>query len=245
MHASLALRQNDRKTEALYKKRSRGNPAPRHEKGVITIRTIVFVDFDGTITMEDTLAGAMRRFVPKEEFDYYSRKLIAGEATLSQVVRRACDGAPSAIYPQLLEYVRSVPMRPGFDRFLDVCDEAGIGVVVISGGVRAFLDEKLKPYEGRLLGVHAAELDVSGPEMRLISEFDDGNELVKKTAVMALYDYDYAIGVGDSFTDRSMATAVDWIFARDVLARYLASIGKDYTPYEDFYAVVASISSSR
>lgn len=99
MHASLALRQNDRKTEALYKKRSRGNPAPRHEKGVITIRTIVFVDFDGTITMEDTLAGAMRRFVPKEEFDYYSRKLMAGEATLSQVVRRAYDGAPSAIYP--------------------------------------------------------------------------------------------------------------------------------------------------
>lgn len=203
------------------------------------------MDFDGTITMEDTLAGAMRLFVPPEEFALYSKKLAAGEVTLSQVVRRAYDGAPSALLPALLEYVRSVPMRPGFDEFLDVCDEQGIGVVVISGGVRQFLAQKLGPYEGRFLGVHAAELDVSWPQMHLISRFDDGNELVKKTAVMALYDYDYAIGVGDSFTDRNMALAVDRIFARDVLAQYLAAQGRPYTAYDNFYEVAEAIRSSR
>ena len=71
--------------------------------------TIVFADFDGTITMEDTLVGAIRLFVDPAEFHLYSQKLAQGEMTLSQVVRRAFDGAPSELHPQMLEYVKSVP----------------------------------------------------------------------------------------------------------------------------------------
>lgn len=208
-------------------------------------RTIAFVDFDGTITMEDTLAGAMKRFVDPGEFARYSEKLARGEATLSQVVRRAYDGAPSSLLPELLAYVRSVPLRPGFDEFLDTCEELDIPVVVISGGIRQFLEQKMGPDRDRLLGMHAVELDVSGPRMRLISEYDDGNELLKKTDVMALYRYDRAIGIGDSFTDRNMAQAADTVFARDVLAKFLSGLGKPYIPYEDFRTVSAAIRSSR
>ena len=208
-------------------------------------KTIVFADFDGTITMEDTLAGAMHRFIAPEEFAYYSEKLAAGEVTLSQVVRRAYDGAPSALLPELLEYVQSVPMRPGFDEFLDTCDALQIPVVVISGGIRQFLEQKMGPYRERLLGMHAVDLDVSGPQMRLISEYDDGNELLRKTDVMALYSYDHAIGIGDSFTDMNMAQAVDTVFARDVLAKFLTKLGRPYLPFEDFYTVAEAIRSSR
>lgn len=116
-------------------------------------RTIAFVDFDGTITMEDTLAGAMKRFVDPGEFALYSEKLARGDVTLSQVVRRAYDGAPSSLLPELLAYVRSVPLRPGFDEFLDTCEELDIPVVVISGGIRQFLEQKMSPCRDRLLGV--------------------------------------------------------------------------------------------
>lgn len=212
---------------------------------MVAIRTIAFVDFDGTITMEDTFSGAMRLFVDPGEFSLYSKKLAAGEATLSEVVRRAYDGAPAELLPKMLDYVRGVAMRPGFEAFLDTCDALDIGVVVISGGARQFLDQKLAPYEQRLLGIHAAELAVCGDALRLESSFDDGNELVKKTAVMALYDYDSSIGIGDSFTDCNMARAVDRVFARDVLAKYLEKQKLAYTPFEDFYSIAAAISSSR
>ncbi len=33
---------------------------------------------------------------------------------------------------------------------------------------------------------------------------------------------------------KNMAQAVDTCFARDVLAKYLDQIGKEYRPYEDF-----------
>ena len=228
-------------------KRSREDPAPRckEKKGVVAIQTIAFVDFDGTITMEDTFSGAMRLFVDPDEFALYSKKLAAGEATLSEVVRKAYDGASAALLPKMLEYVRGVAMRPGFDTFLDTCSALVIGVVVISGGAREFLDQKLAPYENRLLGIHAAELAVCGDVLHLESSFDDGKELVKKTAVMALYDYDQSIGIGDSFTDCNMAQAVDRVFARDVLAKFLTKKGIPFTPFEDFYTVADTIRSSR
>ena len=183
--------------------------------------TIAFVDFDGTITMEDTLEGAIRLFASPEEFHSVKGKLVRGEMTLSQVVRYAFDGAPSSRLERMLDYVKGVALRPGFPEFLDEMDKREIPVVVISGGVRQFVELRLAPWRGRLLGVHAVDLDTSGPGMKLVSPYDDGNELLKKTDVMALYDYRHAIGIGDSFTDMKMSLAVDTIFARDVLAAYL------------------------
>ena len=200
--------------------------------------TIVFADFDGTITMEDTLVGAIRLFASPEEFQSCSQKLAKGEMTLSQVVRYAFDGAPSSHLPRMLEYVRGVPLRPGFTDSLDGRDRRTTRWVVTPGGVRQFVEQPLAPFRDRLLGVHAVDLDVSGPRMRLVSAYDDGNELLKKTDVMALYQYRRSIGIGDSFTDRNMSRAVDAVFARDILAQYLEKLGDLYLPYEDFYDVI-------
>lgn len=119
--------------------------------------------------------------------------------------------------------------------------DLGIPVVVISGGVRQFSERKLAPYREQLEELHAVDLDVSGPKMKLISQYDDGNELLKKTDVMALYQYEHAIGIGDSFTDMKMSQAVDTVFARDLLAKYLDKLGKPYFPYETFYDVTEVI----
>ena len=206
--------------------------------------TIAFVDFDGTITMEDTLEGAIRLFASPEEFHSVKGKLVRGEMTLSQVVRYAFDGAPSSRLERMLDYVKGVALRPGFPEFLDEMDKRKIPVVVISGGVRQFVELRLAPWRGRLLGVHAVDLDTSGPGMKLVSPYDDGNELLKKTDVMALYDYRHAIGIGDSFTDMKMSLAVDTIFARDVLAAYLQKMGRQFLQYDTFFDVIEAVRNS-
>ena len=206
--------------------------------------TIAFVDFDGTITMEDTLEGAIRLFASPEEFHSVKGKLVRGEMTLSQVVRYAFDGAPSSRLERMLDYVKGVALRPGFPEFLDEMDKRKIPVVVISGGVRQFVELRLSPWRGRLLGVHAVDLDTSGPGMKLVSPYDDGNELLKKTDVMALYDYRHAIGIGDSFTDMKMSLAVDTIFARDVLAAYLQKMGRQFLQYDTFFDVIEAVRNS-
>ena len=202
-------------------------------------KAIVFIDFDGTITMEDSLVGTLRLFAPAEEFKLYSEKLAKGELTLSQVVRHGFDGAPAAWLPGMLDYVKTIPLRPGFPEFLDEMDRRGIPVVVISGGMRQFVELRLAPYLSRFAGLHAVELETDGEVMHLNSPYDNGDELLAKTEVMKLYDYDYAIGIGDSFTDRNMAKAVDTVFARDILAKFLTKAGIPFLPYEDFHQVIA------
>lgn len=207
----------------------------------ILYRNIVFTDFDGTITTEDTLTGAIKPFVEQEEFYECYRKLERGEMTLSQVVRYAYDGRPASWIPDMLRYIDTVEIRPGFGEFLDRMKERNIPVVVISGGFRQFSERKLAPYMDRITALHAVELTEEDGTIRLISGYDDGNELLRKTDIMALYDYDHSIGVGDSFTDRNMAKAVDTVFARDQLAKYLGSIGRQYMPYEDFFDVMKGV----
>ena len=73
--------------------------------------TIAFVDFDGTITMEDTLEGAIRLFAAEEEFTRIKGKLAAGEMTLSQVVRYAFDGAPSSRLPRMRGWTSAPAFR--------------------------------------------------------------------------------------------------------------------------------------
>ena len=54
----------------------------------------------------------------------------------------------------------------------------GVPVVVISGGLRPCVEEKLAPYRGLLLNVYSVALDCSGETMRLLSDYEDGQELM-------------------------------------------------------------------
>ncbi|HML38865.1 MAG TPA: haloacid dehalogenase-like hydrolase, partial [Bacillota bacterium] len=148
------------------------------------------------------------------------------------------DHTPSSRFPEMMEYVRKVPIRDGFPEFLDEMEALGIPVVVISGGLRQLLEEKIGKYRDRFLGMHYVDLDISGEYMKLVSDYDDGREVLKKTDIMAQYDYRTAICIGDSYTDLNMAAASDIVFARDILAAYLKKEGKPFIPWNDFYDVI-------
>ena len=68
---------------------------------------------------------------------------------------------------------------------------------------------------------------------------------MQKTLIMDRYEYRKAISVGDNITDYRMALASDQVFARDTLASILEKNKIPYTPWEDFYDVARSISSSK
>jgi 2-hydroxy-3-keto-5-methylthiopentenyl-1-phosphate phosphatase len=202
---------------------------------------IIFVDFDGTITTEDTLDGAMRLFVSKEEYDKKYREMIQGSITLSEALHLVFDNTPSSRFSEMMEYIHKVSTRDGFAEFLDEMKALGIPVVVISGGLRQLLELKIGKYKEWFLGMHYVDLDISGDNMRLVSQYDDGKEVLKKTEIMAQYDYQTAICIGDSYTDINMAAASDVVFARDILADYLKKEGKPFIFWNDFYDIIEAI----
>ncbi len=198
---------------------------------------ILFLDFDGTITSEETLEGSMRRTIDPDLYNSKLQEMLEGKITLAEALHMGFGTVPSERFAEIEEYVRGISIRPGFRELLDTMEEAGIPVVVISGGLKPCIEEKLAPYRDKLLDVHSVDVDLSGPFIKLVSPFEDKGDLMEKTKIMALYDYNTAICAGDSHTDVRMAMASDLVFARDKLTVLLDKAGVDYIVWEDFFQI--------
>lgn len=204
---------------------------------------MVFCDFDGTITIEDTFVGAVAPLVPAIA-DRILPALFARQVTLRQGVRELLEAIPSRHYPEILAYAATQPIRTGFEELLDWLETRQVPIAVVSGGIEDMVRAVLRRpgRDGRLLcdrvaSISAVRIDASGTYLRVSSPFEIGDELVAKAAVIEQYPVEERITIGDSVTDIEMALASDLVFARDRLQGYLETAGKPYEPWEDFLQV--------
>jgi len=207
--------------------------------------TILFLDFDGTITSEETLEGSMRLCIDPLLYKEKEQEMLEGKRTLADTLHLAFSMITCDCMEEIKAYVRGVPLRPGFGELLDLAKEKEIPVVVISGGLKPCIEKKLAPYRDRLLDVHSVEVLCVDGRISLESPHEAGGDLMEKTRIMAQYDFKEAICVGDGHTDVRMALASDLVFARDTLAAILKKRGVSYKPWDDFHDIARWISSSR
>lgn len=203
-------------------------------------RPHVFCDFDGTITAEESLQAVFEHFVP-DRWKEMKRRLVSGEVTLRSGVREMLESIPSARYPDVLSFVGEIPLRAGFEEFLDFLEIHGIPFIVVSGGVRGMVEAGLGSIVSRVHGIFAADVDDSGPYLKVYSEFEGGTELVAKVEVMNRFNADPRIVIGDGMTDYKMARSGDLVFAMGSLARFLDDAGIEYTGWGDFIDIRASL----
>ncbi|MGI6203662.1 MAG: HAD-IB family phosphatase [Anaerovoracaceae bacterium] len=202
---------------------------------------IIFLDFDGTVTCEETLSGAMMRVIPASVMAEYSKKLRNREISLTETLHAAFDTMDSEKLGIMLDYYSKVPLRDHFGEFLDLAEKLGIPVVLLSGGLEPFVEATIKPFRDKFLDVYYVKVDMSGGKMKLISDHEGDGYLLMKDEVMKNYDYDHAIAVGDGITDVEMAKASDLVFARDDLAKAMDAAGGEYVPWEDFGDIIAEL----
>lgn len=195
---------------------------------------ILFCDFDGTITAKESLEAVFTTFAPGR-WEPVKQKLMAGQLSVREGVREIMERIPSARYPEMCAFVAGIPIRPGLEDFLDFLDDRHIPFVVISGGFRGMVEARLGPLKERMHRIFAADLDDSGPFLKVTSDHESDTELVAKAEVMALFPAMKKIAVGDGITDLNMARHADLVFARDMLARFLDKSGIAYHPWTDFF----------
>lgn len=197
---------------------------------------IVFCDFDGTITVEETFVAVLKRFAPDIAAQLIPQ-MYAQQLTLRQGVRQILESIPSSSYPEIIEFTKSQAIRPGFIELLDWLESEQVPIIVISGGLRGMVEVVLGSLVPRIQAIHAIDVDTSGTHLRVVSAYEGGTELVNKVQVMAQYPADEKIAIGDSITDLNMALETPIVFARDRLAQYLDEQQKPYIPWNDFFEV--------
>ena len=205
---------------------------------------MVFCDFDGTITVNETLRAVLEHFIPDKARQVLAQ-LDAGTMTLRQGVIELIESLPSALEDDIIAFTASQPIRAGFGELLDFLHRGGIPFVVVSSGLGFYIERMLAPWRDRIHAVHALEVDTCGPHMRLHLDHNHPREAMPKEWVLRRYAADERIAIGDSLSDFEMVKAADRVFARDRLLERLRDTGAAVIPYNDFFDVIQALQGAR
>jgi len=211
------------------------SPTPNNQKRV------VFCDFDGTITVEETFVAMLKHFAP-ELSSQLMPEIYARRLSLRSGVRQLLESIPSECYGEIVEFSRGKLMRPGLVELLDFLDERKVDFAIVSGGLRIVVETVMGDLVNRASVIYAVDVDASGPRLQVYSEFEGDTELVSKVRVMDQHPAEEQVAIGDSLTDFNMALQASSVFARDRLAEYLDEQQKPYTKWDNFFDVLESLS---
>lgn len=207
-----------------------------HQKQKELYPKIVFCDFDGTITEQETLDRVFKKFAA-ETWPPLKKKMTSGKITVKEAVTRTINSIDASCYDDILDYTLHFSIRPGFEALLDFLESANVPLVVISGGIRGMVETRLGSLVARMHAVFAADVDFSGRNLMTSSAYEGKTELVDKARVMHFFNTKEKIAVGDGITDFNMARTADLVFARSELARFMEENNISYEPWSDFFDI--------
>lgn len=206
-----------------------------------TSQTMIFCDFDRSITTEETFVGSLMRLCSQESLEDCFGRFKRGEIPLRLCIETLFSRVKSSRYPIVEEYAKTIQIREGFSEFLDTAKELGIPVVVISGGIRAMQEKLLAPYMDRIEALYSCDLDLSGEYMNFACKYGSETENVSKDRIIDSYAPQKAICIGDSLTDFGMAERCEVVFARDDLIAYMEKSGRPFFRWETFHDISAEL----
>jgi 2-hydroxy-3-keto-5-methylthiopentenyl-1-phosphate phosphatase len=193
------------------------------------------LDWDGTVTVRDTLHMVIERFGDLAVFDQLEEQL--GERmTLDEVIalEMATITAPLDVVVEWM--LTHVEVRPGFQELVEAHDP-----LIVSAGFHETIEPILRRenVRARVVANHVMA-DPAGWR----SSFAAGptcevcGERCKRRAVPALGRFAY---VGDGVSDRCVSLAAERRFARDGLATWLDEQGATYEPFDDLHDVARAL----
>jgi len=185
------------------------------------------VDWDGTITVRDSLVEVINAFGDPALLAELEPR-VGVDLTLHDEIALEFLAITAPLDEVVAWVVEHVQVRPGLHEL------AALEPIVISAGFHELIEPVLAR-EGVELDVLANRVDAR-PDGWVV-QFRDETACATcgepcKRASLAGEPYVY---VGDGYSDRCAALAADRVFARDGLAAYLDLRGFPYDPFRDFH----------
>ena len=203
----------------------------------------VFVDFDGTITLEDVGEAIFKKFGETEKVRRIIEDLLSDKISSRQCWDELCDSVDNINKAELDEFIDLLDVDPTFIPFVKFCSENKIDMVVLSDGFDYYIDRLfnkaglsgLKYYSNKLFvddkGILKAEypyFDVDSPTSANCKK----NHIINHSS-----DDEYTVYIGDGNSDKEAAQFCDFIFAKDGLARFCSMERISFYPFRDFNEV--------
>jgi 2-hydroxy-3-keto-5-methylthiopentenyl-1-phosphate phosphatase len=195
----------------------------------------LILDWDGTVTVRDTLWMLLERFGDREVFERMEIALGATH-THRQVMEAEMATITAPLEEAVAFLVAGVEIRAGFRGVVE-----RFRPLVLSSSFHETIEPVLAR-EGVEVELVANRIDARPDGWRVLWADDapcpECGELCKRRALPRCRPLVY---VGDGYSDRCAALAADRVFARGALADYLGSLGALFEPFEDFDDVAAAL----
>ena len=208
--------------------------------------TRMFVDFDGTITLNDVGDSLFEAFGGARATDAVDA-YIAGTISAVECFRRECDACAAPSLADVEAFLDSQEIDATFPAFLDFCSAAGIPCTVLSDGMEYYIRRILSRHGVTDLPVFANTLEFvpaagAAPDaMRFVPSFPYTDEVCtrcascKRNHMLGLSaDDDVLVYAGEGYSDRCPAGFADIVFAKDDLLRYCRREHLPHREYETF-----------
>ncbi|PZW49197.1 HAD superfamily phosphoserine phosphatase-like hydrolase/2,3-diketo-5-methylthio-1-phosphopentane phosphatase [Humitalea rosea] len=199
----------------------------------------LFIDFDGTISAEDTTDQILARFAGPGWLEIEaawargeigSRECMARQVDLLRVTPQALDA-----------FVATLPLDPGFEGFAQLCASRGLAFTVLSDGLDRVAQGALRRI-GLRATVVSNHLGASGwqrwrlgfPNARNDCRSAAGNCKCRPLAAQWQGELGPSILIGDGRSDFCGAAEADVVFAKGRLAAHCRERGIPHVAFTGF-----------
>jgi 2-hydroxy-3-keto-5-methylthiopentenyl-1-phosphate phosphatase len=207
------------------------------------VKTVVQLDFDGTVTEEDISFLMLDEYVG-HDWRKQLVKYTSGDITVG-AFNKIVFGRMKEDEKTLTNFVLSDPrvkVRPGLKEFVDYCKSKGIEVVVVSNGLTFYIKALLKKQGIDGLEIHAAENTFYDSGVRVSYLGPDGKEVdagYKETYTDYLHKKGYqVIYVGNGTSDIYPSRKARYVCATGDLLKICNKEKLKCYPFNDFFDVI-------
>ena len=211
------------------------------------MKTVIQCDFDGTLTIGEVSRLLLEEFADGD-WQSLTEAYNEGKITVQacNIIQFAMVKTDKNTITDFLTNSGLVEIRPGFQDFFAYCTEKGLDVIIVSNGLKLYIDTILKNLGIENVEVIAAQsrfgsdgIDLSYPAPDGTNIEDGFKEYYSKRLREKGYGLMYYIGNGVS--DIYPARYADHIFAIDGLLKQCRREKLEYTPFNDLFDVISGL----
>jgi 2-hydroxy-3-keto-5-methylthiopentenyl-1-phosphate phosphatase len=208
-------------------------------------KMIIFCDFDGTITENDNIIKIMNYYNPPG-WETIKDDILAGIISIRKGVGRLFGLLPASYREEITNYaIRQATIRPGFDQFIQYCQEHNIRLLITSGGIDFFVHPILSRYSVPKQNIYCNSSDFSGKQIQILWPYSCDSlcsmdcGMCKPSILRSHSSIDnIKVVIGDSITDLEAAKMADLVIARDYLLLKCQEHSLPYKNFVTFYDVI-------
>ena len=208
---------------------------------------VIQCDFDGTVTEKDVSFMLLDAFADGD-WRQWDDKHDAGTITVGRFNQEVFSMV-RASRREMLDYMKSrVTIRSGFEKWVAYCRSNRVRLVIVSNGLRFYIDEILGSLGLADIEVHAAETEFSSGGLRVKYVGPDGIVLddgFKESYVECFLEGGSRLTyIGDGGSDLRPARRCHRVFATHRLLDLCRRDDVACTPFVDFNDIIAAMASA-